>query len=82
MAEEQSIIHDFGPYTFAVEKAIEKHSRGYVSDVKMILEYGFREDKDIIPSLIIDDGDPKRTRRNILLSGKKQYVGISVHEHN
>ena len=37
MAEEKTIIHDFGPYTLAVEKSVEHHAKGYVGDVQMIL---------------------------------------------
>ena len=81
MAEQHAIIHDFAPFTMAVEKAVEKHARGYVGDIKMMMQYGFRQDRDIIPNLIIDDGDPKRTRRNIVLDQKQRFVGISVHEH-
>ena len=52
-----------------------------MGDIQLILEYGFREDKDIIPNVMIDDGDSRRNRRNILMSGNNKMIGISVHEH-
>lgn len=46
-----------------------------------MVEYGFREDTEIIPSLLVDDGDKDRTNRHLLLDPRMKYLGISVHEH-
>jgi hypothetical protein len=50
-------------------------------EVEMIVEYGFRQDSEIIPSIIVSDGDPNRTNRNLMLSAVLKCVGISIHEH-
>ena len=50
--------------------------------IDTIIDYGFRNDPEIIPSLIVDDGDPKKTKRKILMNPKAKYIGIGVHEHS
>ena len=50
-------------------------------DIWIIVEYGFRKDPDLIPSVIVDDGDPRRTRRDWLLNERTKLAGISVHGH-
>ena len=38
-------------------------------------------DPDIVPSIIVDDGDKSRYSRNALMNPNQRFVGISVHEH-
>lgn len=47
----------------------------------MIIEYGFRFDQEVIPMIIVNDGDRSRYNRNLLMSDNMRYLGISVHEH-
>jgi hypothetical protein len=47
-----------------------------------MIEYGFRKDMDLLPTIVIDDGNSERTRRNTLMNESWKSVGISVHEHN
>lgn len=51
------------------------------SETDIIVEYGFREDPDIIPSIVVDDGDRSRHSRQALLNPGHKFVGISVHEN-
>lgn len=46
----------------------------------MILEYGFRKDAELLPSIIIDDGNESRSRRLALMSTRYKYIGIAVNE--
>ena len=46
-----------------------------------MVEYGFRKDPEVIPSIIVDDGDRNRTRRKHLMDANIKFVGVGVHEH-
>ena len=50
------------------------------SETDIIVEYGFRHDPDVIPSIIVDDGDKSRHSRYILMNPLHKFIGISVHE--
>lgn len=45
----------------------------------MIVEYGFRMDTEIVPSILVSDGDQARTNRNLLLDPKMRYLGLAAH---
>lgn len=48
--------------------------------VSIVIDYGFKYDPEIIPSMIVDDGDEQRVKQTMLMSNETKYVGISVHE--
>jgi hypothetical protein len=43
------------------------------------VEYGFRKDIDLLTNIIIDDGNPDKSRRDTLMSEGWRSIGISVH---
>ena len=49
------------------------------NEVFIIIDYGFREDPEVIPSMIVDDGNESRAKRKILLDKDMKYLGVSVH---
>ena len=52
--------------------------RGHLVEV---LECDYREPKDILASLLIDDGMPTRPHRKTLLNADVHFEGISIHTH-
>ncbi len=49
------------------------------NETDIIVEYGFRQDPDIVPSIIVDDGDVNRHTRHVLMNPNHRFVGFSVH---
>ena len=47
----------------------------------VIVEYGFRKDRELVPSIVIDDGNELKNRRDALMNDKYQFIGLAVHEH-
>lgn len=68
-------------YLDKVDRELAKMKLLECGDTEMIVEYGFREDPEIVASIIVDDGEPARIHRTLLMSEQMRYLGLSVHEH-
>lgn len=82
-------VDDIGPMgrcthdSYNGEKASQRIRR-YAACVKMIgecIDYGSTDARDIIISLIVDDGVPSRGHRKLLLEPGFEYVGIASGFH-
>ena len=45
------------------------------------MEYGFREDKELLPSMIVDDGDSEKSTRMAITDPDCRLAGYGVFEH-
>lgn len=74
------------------EENLEKHEVALLAEMEKleckvgnldaILEYGFRKDREILATVVVDDGNEERSRREALMNEEYKFVGIGVHEHS
>ena len=48
----------------------------------MVIEYGFRKDKELIPSVLVDDGDSEKSSRVALADPECRFAGYAAYEHS
>ena len=75
------IVNNPDDYRAKAEGELRKLDVTNSGVLEIVVEYGFRPDPEVIPSLVVDDGDKKRTNRHLLMEKDIRFVGMSVHEH-
>lgn len=64
-----------------IEKIIKKYGDFY-GDFSRIIEFGYQDPEIIVDNLIVNDGDPKRSKRNILMNQNLYNFGVAFGEHS
>lgn len=75
------IVNNPDDYRAKAEGELRKLDVTNSGVLEIVVEYGFRQDPEVIPSLVVDDGDKNRTNRHLLMEKDIRFVGMSVHEH-
>lgn len=75
------IVNNPDDYRAKAEGELRKLDVTNSGVLEIVVEYGFRQDPEVIPSLVVDDGDKNRNNRHLLMEKDIRFVGMSVHEH-
>lgn len=73
------VVGNVEEYRAKVEKELKKLDVSESGETEIVVEYGFREDPEILASLVVDDGDKDRSNRLLLMGESIRFVGMSVH---
>ncbi len=83
LAKEQGAtenIGHIGNFGSTMSERIERYGE-WSGTIAENISYGFREPRDIVAQLLIDDGVASRGHRENLLNPALRYVGISIGSH-
>lgn len=83
LAREQGATENtghIGNYGSTMSERIERYG-AWNGTIAENISYGFREPKDIVAQLLIDDGVSSRGHRKNLLDPAFRYVGVSIGSH-
>lgn len=75
------VVNNPEDYRAKAEGELRKLDVTNSGGLEIVVEYGFRQDPEVIPSLVVDDGDKNRSNRHLLMEKDIRFVGMSVHEH-